>query len=77
MTLKVKFRDFQIVTRARSLDRNVADREEFLEIGITLLRTLLPVGKGIRLLGLTLSNLTEGGEREVGEPAELALELPL
>jgi hypothetical protein len=42
-----------------------------------LLRTLLPVGKGIRLLGLTLSNLTEGGERDELEPAELELELPL
>ena len=77
VTLKVKFRDFQVVTRAKSLDRNVAGREEFLEIGVALLRTLLPVGKGIRLLGLTLSNLTEGGEREDDEPAELELELPL
>jgi DNA polymerase-4 len=77
VTLKVKFRDFQIVTRAKSLDRNVAGREEFLEVGVNLLRTMLPVSKGIRLLGLTLSNLTEGGERDELEPAELALELPL
>ncbi len=77
VTLKVKFRDFQIVTRARSLDRNVAGREEFLETGVALLRTLLPVAKGIRLLGLTLSNLTEGGERDEFDPAELELELPL
>src|SRR5207253_7556110 len=71
VTLKVKFRDFQIVTRAKSLERNIAGREEFLELGAGLLRNMLPVGKGIRLLGLTLSNLTEGGNREVGEPAEL------
>ena len=77
VTLKVKFRDFQIVTRAKSLDRAVAGREEFLELGVALLRNMLPVGKGIRLLGLTLSNLTEGGERDEDEPAELALELPL
>ena len=77
VTLKVKFRDFQLLTRAKSLDRNVASREEFLELGVTLLRTLLPVAKGIRLLGLTLSNLTEGGERDELEPEELALELPL
>ena len=50
-------------------------REEFLEIGVALLRTMLPVAKGIRLLGLTLSNLTEGGSAEIGEPLEL--ELPL
>jgi DNA polymerase IV len=77
VTLKVKFRDFQIVTRAKSLDRNVAGREEFLEVGVALLRTLLPVAKGIRLLGLTLSNLNEGGERDDDEPVALELELPL
>ena len=73
VTLKVKYRDFQIVTRAKSLDRAVASREEFLDIGCALLlNTLLPVAKGIRLLGLTLSNLSEGGEPELVE-----LELPL
>lgn len=77
VTLKVKFRDFQIITRARSLDRNIAGREEFLELGVNLLRTLLPVAKGIRLLGLTLSNLTESADRDDLEPEELALELPL
>ena len=74
VTLKVKFRDFQILTRARSLDRAVASREEFLDIGCALLKTLLPVAKGIRLLGLTLSNLSEGGG---GDDAPLELELPL
>ena len=74
VTLKLKYQDFRIVTRARSLDRPVAGREEFLDIGCTLLRTLLPPSKGIRLLGLTLSNLSEGSE-EAGQPA--VLELPL
>lgn len=73
VTLKVKYQDFRIRTRARSLDRPVSGREEFLEIGCALLRTLLPPEKGIRLLGLTLSNLNEG------EPPDgpRALELPL
>jgi len=74
VTLKVKYRDFQILTRARSLDRAVAGREEFLEIGCALLRTLMPAAKGIRLLGLTLSNLREGDEAEL---EALELELPL
>jgi DNA polymerase-4 len=74
VTLKVKYRDFQIVTRARSLDRPVSGREEFLELGCALLRTLMPAAKGIRLLGLALSNLGEGGEPEC-EIREL--ELPL
>jgi DNA polymerase-4 len=74
VTLKVKFRDFQILTRAKSLDRAVAGRDEFLDIGCALLRTLMPLAKSVRLLGLTLSNLSEGGEPEA-EPLEL--ELPL
>jgi DNA polymerase-4 len=73
VTLKVKYQDFQIVTRCRTLDRAVSGRAEFLEIGVALLRTLLPVAKGIRLLGLTLSNL--GEEEDSPEPRELALPL--
>ena len=73
VTLKVKYQDFRIVTRARSLDRAVAGREEFLDIGCALLRTLLPASKGIRLLGLTLSNLSEEGDM----PAVREFQLPL
>jgi DNA polymerase-4 len=77
VTLKVKYRDFQIVTRAKSLDRSVANRAEFLELGVTLLRNMLPLAKRVRLVGLTLSNLTESPDRDDLEPEELALELPL
>jgi DNA polymerase IV len=73
VTLKVKYRDFRIVTRARSLDRPVADREEFLAIGAALLRTLMPPPIGIRLLGLTLSNL--GPHQPAPAPPELSLPL--
>jgi len=74
VTLKVKYRDFQIMTRAKSLDRAVAGREEFLRLGCALLHGLMPLPKSIRLLGLTLSNLSEGADARV-EPLEL--ELPL
>src|SRR6185503_710896 len=50
VNLKVKYADFQIVTRAKSLDRPVGGEAEFLEIGASLLRTLLPPAKSIRLL---------------------------
>ncbi|MND02799.1 DNA polymerase IV [compost metagenome] len=69
----MKYQDFRIVTRARSLDRPVEGRKEFLEIGCALLRTLLPAEKGIRLLGLTLSNLAE----QAAAPAVRELQLPL
>jgi DNA polymerase IV len=73
VTLKVKYQDFRIITRARSLDRAVAGREEFLEIGCGLLRSVLPAEKGIRLLGLTLSNLDRGEGRPVAETPQLGL----
>lgn len=74
VTLKVKYRDFRIVTRARSLDRAVADRVEFLAIGCALLHGLMPAALPIRLIGLTLSNLHEGP----GDVSGLReLELPL
>src|SRR5215210_5555196 len=74
VNLKVKYADFQIVTRARSLDRPVSGEAEFLEIGAALLRTLLPPVKSIRLLGLGLSGLDGGTSRP--DPS-LELELPL
>ncbi|HEX8571810.1 MAG TPA: DNA polymerase IV [Allosphingosinicella sp.] len=73
VNLKVKYADFQIVTRARSLDRNVGGEAEFLAIGAELLRTLLPPVKSIRLLGLGLSGL--GSERSEAGPMELPLPL--
>jgi DNA polymerase-4 len=74
VNLKVKYSDFRIVTRARSLDRPVAGLAEFLALGAGLLDTLLPPEKSIRLLGLGLSGLNE---EEAAEPIPRELELPL
>ena len=75
VTLKVKYQDFQIITRSRSLDRPVVGRDEFLEIGSDLLRGTLPAPKGIRLLGLSLSNLSDGSPKPAPQSSELALPL--
>jgi DNA polymerase-4 len=72
VNLKVKYCDFRIVTRARSLDRPVAGLGEFLALGRALLSPLLPPERSIRLLGLGLSGLGEGAA-----PAPRPLELPL
>ncbi|WP_199798658.1 DNA polymerase IV [Erythrobacter sp. HKB08] len=64
VTLKMKYTDFQIVTRARSLSHNVADKAEFAAIGHALLEELLPLPLPIRLMGLTLSNLDRGEQEE-------------
>jgi DNA polymerase-4 len=73
VTLKVKFQDFRTITRARSHSEPVPDRQQFLAAGMALLRSLLPAEKGIRLLGLTLSGLSEAAQR----PPEPQLGLPI
>jgi len=72
VVLKMKYRDFRIVTRSCSRARPVGGREEFLAIGLNLLERLVPVAKPVRLLGLTLSNLcTPAHPEPVAEPGLL------
>ncbi|MEL7739015.1 DNA polymerase IV [Citromicrobium bathyomarinum] len=67
VTLKLKYNDFQLMTRARSLPRSVADKAEFAAIGHAILDELLPLPRPIRLMGLTLSNLERGASGEEDE----------
>ncbi len=57
VTLKLKFIDFQSMTRARSLPVVVADKSQFAAIARALLDAILPLPQPIRLMGLTLSVL--------------------
>jgi len=59
VTLKVKFADFTIITRSKSFALPIANHAEFLEAGQALLAALMPVPRGVRLLGLGLHNLSE------------------
>ena len=61
VTLKMKFTDFQIMTRAASLNDWVSGRDEFAATARALLDAALPLPQPIRLMGLTLGNL-EGAE---------------
>jgi len=56
VTVKVKFADFQIVTRSRSFPSALARHEALRQASTALLRTVLLTTKGIRLLGVTVSN---------------------
>ncbi|WP_268796022.1 DNA polymerase IV [Sphingomonas sp. Leaf17] len=62
VTLKLRHADFRTITRARSVSDPVADQAAFLAIGQMLLDDLLPVPGGVRLLGLTLSALTDDSD---------------
>jgi len=57
VTLKLRFTDFATLTRARSLPRAVAGRDEFAALARELLDAQLPLRQPIRLMGLTLSAL--------------------
>jgi DNA polymerase IV len=56
VTVKVKFADFHQVTRSRSFSTAIADRVLLRRASVELVRTLLATNKGVRLLGVTVSN---------------------
>ncbi|MGN6621751.1 MAG: DNA polymerase IV [Sphingomonas sp.] len=56
VTAKIKFSDFKIATRSRTLPAAVTDRETLRGIAVDLVRSIYPPRAGIRLLGVTLSN---------------------
>jgi len=73
ITLKVKYADYQQVTRSRTLTESVLEVGEMMRIAEELL-DLTEVGqKNVRLLGLALSNLD--CEREESEFVQLTLDL--
>jgi DNA polymerase-4 len=73
ITLKVKYADYQQVTRSRTLNESVIAIDEMMRVAEELL-DLTEVGhKSVRLLGLALSNLD--CEREEPEFVQLTLDL--
>jgi DNA polymerase-4 len=73
VTLKMKYTDFQLTTRARSLPRAVADKPEFIRTARALLEEQLPLPLPIRLMGLTLSNLDGEPDERPRDEAQLSL----
>lgn len=58
VVLKVKYHDFELITRSRTLDHDPDDAEEVYRIAVQLLREKTEAGrKPIRLLGLGISGL--------------------
>ncbi len=74
VTLKMKFTDFQIMTRATSQPDYVSGKAEFGRLARGLLEAELPLRGPIRLMGLTLSGL-EGSadEKPARDEAQLRL----
>jgi DNA polymerase-4 len=57
VTLKVKFNDFEIITRSKSLLITISNRSDLERLSVGLLQSEMPVPKPVRLLGISLSAL--------------------
>lgn len=60
ITLKVKYEDFKTQTKSRSLVNDISSAEDIYDNGVSLLDEL-KLSKNIRLIGLTISNLSSAG----------------
>jgi DNA polymerase-4 len=71
VTLKMKFNDFEIITRSRSVPVAVSSHSDLERLSVALLQNEIPVPKPVRLLGVSLSALQEDPQ------AEPQLDLPI
>ena len=69
VTLKLRFADFQTLSRARSVSSIVETRAAFAKLGAELLDALLPLPQPVRLMGLGLSSLEGEAAEADDEPA--------
>jgi DNA polymerase-4 len=59
VTLKVKYADFQQITRSKSIGGAIDSLAGLDCLSLVLLEPLLPTEKRVRLLGISLSSLTQ------------------
>ena len=59
VTLKVKFKDFKIITRSISSEGDISCDEEIFSLAVKLLKDVA-YENGVRLLGVTVSSLQDG-----------------
>jgi DNA polymerase IV len=69
VTVKVKWANFQISTRSRSMVTAIETKDRLREVALDLIRSVFPPARGIRLVGVSLSNFGS-------QPAHKAAELP-
>ena len=68
VTVKIKWADFQLSTRSRSMEMTIQTRETLHQVALDLIRSVFPPPKGVRLVGVAFSNLQP---QSGGEAAEL------
>ncbi len=72
VTVKIKWSDFQLETRRRSVTGMVASHHDLRRLSLDLVRSVYPPRAGIRLVGVTLSNFETAAD-EAADQLSLAL----
>jgi DNA polymerase IV len=73
VTVKVKFANFRLITRRHSCDEAITSPAVIEQLAFDLLQPLFPPRRGVRLLGVTLSNFDAATATE-NRQAALALQ---
>ena len=68
VTVKVKYANFRLITRSRSCAEAITSRELVEQLAFDLLQPLFPLRRGVRLLGVTLSNFDAEAAAENRQP---------
>ena len=67
VTVKIKWADFHLSTRSRSMELAIQTRHGLHEVALNLIRSVFPPPKGVRLVGVTLSNFQSQSGSEGAE----------
>jgi DNA polymerase-4 len=70
VTLKVKFADFELISRSRTVVGAVGSRAELETVSSELLKALFPMKKSVRLLGVSISSF-----EQADDPGQISLAL--
>lgn len=74
VTVKIKYHDFEVNTRSRTLPNDVCEPDELYSIGRTLLRTPELPPRPVRLLGISVSKLTFPDDEQLIDQLDLNFE---
>lgn len=59
ITIKIKWADFKQSTRSKSMTTLITSKNQIQEISLNLIRSIYPLPKRVRLVGVTLSNFAK------------------